>query len=423
MLRCPVPMVVTLHDLAPLKRHGQYLRSTLRFKLRYLAVQRAARVIVPDLRGGRGRRGGARDPPRAHRGDPRGPGARRSIARSEAEVSAVRDRFALPERYLVWVGAMQRPDPRKRVAALTRAARSMPLVLVGPTAQWAHELPGVTLTGAVSDDELAAIYTGAHALVFPSRRRGLRAAPDRGARVRDAGRRVRRPRPARGAGRARHAQRRSTTSTASSPRPNRPSGPPRRRRPGRGRTRRRPRGRSTARRSPRPARARSPDRNIGPPRWLKTRDVVSPTHRCAQRPRRFSLRSRSSFRRSPHAAPGAGSGPGRPRHRAPGSVRPGRRAHAGAGRSSPPPSRRGRKPKRKPKPQKTVSSELTRLLKAQAITSSEYATYNGAWNAALNTQRHLHGTPRHRARGGDREHARHRRGRQAHARAGCRCCS
>ena len=47
MLRCPVPMVVTLHDLAPLKRHGQYLRSTLRFKLRYLAVQRAARVIVP----------------------------------------------------------------------------------------------------------------------------------------------------------------------------------------------------------------------------------------------------------------------------------------------------------------------------------------------------------------------------------------
>jgi hypothetical protein len=51
------------------------------------------------------------------------------------------------------------------------------------------------------------------------------------------------------------------------------------------------------------------------------------------------------------------------------------------------------KPKRKPKPQKTVSSELTRLLKAQQITSSEYGTYNSAWKAALNTQRHLHGTP------------------------------
>jgi alpha-1,3-rhamnosyl/mannosyltransferase len=88
--------------------------------------------------------------------------------RSADEVRAVRDRFSLPDRYLVWVGAMQTPDPRKRVPALTRAARSMPLVLVGPTAQWAHELPDVKLTGAVSDDELAAIYTGAHALVFPS---------------------------------------------------------------------------------------------------------------------------------------------------------------------------------------------------------------------------------------------------------------
>jgi glycosyltransferase involved in cell wall biosynthesis len=88
--------------------------------------------------------------------------------RSDEEVSAVRHRFSLPEQYLVWVGALRTPDPRKRVAALVRAQRSMPLVLVGPTAPWAHELQGVKLTGAVSDDELAAIYTGAHALVFPS---------------------------------------------------------------------------------------------------------------------------------------------------------------------------------------------------------------------------------------------------------------
>jgi glycosyltransferase involved in cell wall biosynthesis len=44
----------------------------------------------------------------------------------------------------------------------------MPLVLVGQVGPWARELQGVTLTGAVNDDELAAIYTGAHALVFPS---------------------------------------------------------------------------------------------------------------------------------------------------------------------------------------------------------------------------------------------------------------
>src|SRR5205823_1226534 len=47
LLRSPVPMVVTLHDLIPLKRRGEYLRSGLRFKLRYLAVERAVRVIVP----------------------------------------------------------------------------------------------------------------------------------------------------------------------------------------------------------------------------------------------------------------------------------------------------------------------------------------------------------------------------------------
>jgi glycosyltransferase involved in cell wall biosynthesis len=167
MLRCPVPMVVTVHDLAPLKRQGQYLRSTLRFKLRYLAVQRSARVIVPtcavadDVEA-------VLDVPRERIAViPEAPAASLH-ARSDDEVSAVRDRFELPEHYLVWVGAMQRPDPRKRVAALTRAARSMPLVLVGPTAPWAHELRGVKLTGAVSDDELAAIYTGAHALIFPS---------------------------------------------------------------------------------------------------------------------------------------------------------------------------------------------------------------------------------------------------------------
>src|SRR6185312_13812714 len=39
---------------------------------------------------------------------------------------------------------------------------------VGETGPWAAELPNVTLTGEISDDELAAIYSGAHALVFPS---------------------------------------------------------------------------------------------------------------------------------------------------------------------------------------------------------------------------------------------------------------
>jgi alpha-1,3-rhamnosyl/mannosyltransferase len=167
LLRCPVPQVVTLHDLAPLKRSGQYLRSMLRFKLRYLALQRAMRVIVPTYAVAEEAET-VLDIPRERLVVIPEAAATALHARSEEEVTEVRRRFSLPDRYLVWVGAMQTPDPRKRVAALTRATRSMPLVLVGPTAPWAHELSGVTLTGAVSDDELAAIYTGAHALVFPS---------------------------------------------------------------------------------------------------------------------------------------------------------------------------------------------------------------------------------------------------------------
>ncbi len=172
LLRSPIPMVATLHDLVPLKRRGEYLRSGLRFKLRYLAVQRAVQVIVPT-------RAVADDamevldiPAERITVIPEAP-ARAFGPRSEDEVSAVRERFSLPERYLLWVGAMLTPDPRKRIAALVRARRTMPLVLVGPTARWARELADVTLTGVVTDDELAAIYTGAHALVFPSDEEGF----------------------------------------------------------------------------------------------------------------------------------------------------------------------------------------------------------------------------------------------------------
>jgi glycosyltransferase involved in cell wall biosynthesis len=167
LLRSPVPMVVTLHDLVPLKRRGEYLRSGMRFKLRYLAVQRAVRVIVPtqtvaddainvlDIPADRISVIGEAVAPALH-------------TRSDAEVQAVREQYSLPDDYLLWVGGLKTPDPRKRVAALVRAKRELPLVLVGPLGHWASELQDVTLTGAVSDDELAAIYTGAHALVFPS---------------------------------------------------------------------------------------------------------------------------------------------------------------------------------------------------------------------------------------------------------------
>ncbi|HVW18430.1 MAG TPA: glycosyltransferase family 1 protein [Solirubrobacteraceae bacterium] len=166
-VRPPCPQVVTLHDLVALKRRAEWLRTGRRFRLRWMAVGHAARIIVPteavaadaEALLGVGRERVAVIPEAV---DP----AIRPAA--PQDVAGVRERYGLPERYLVWVGALERPDPRKRVAALVGTPRRLPLVLVGPTREWAHELPGVTLTGQVPDEDLAAIYTGAHALVFPS---------------------------------------------------------------------------------------------------------------------------------------------------------------------------------------------------------------------------------------------------------------
>jgi len=166
-LRPSIPTVVTLHDLHLIKRRGEYLRAGVRSKLRYLAVQRATRVIVPTeavaadvVEHLRVAREDISVIPEA---------AADSLRMRPPEVVAqARERYGLPPEYLLWVGGLEHPEPRKRVADLAGAPRTLPLVLVGSTSRWAEELPGVTLTGHVPDDDLAAIYSGARALVFPS---------------------------------------------------------------------------------------------------------------------------------------------------------------------------------------------------------------------------------------------------------------
>ena len=80
----------------------------------------------------------------------------------------------MPEDYLLWVGDLRHPDPHRRIPALVHAPRELPLVLVGAAGRWAHELDGgAIVTGEVDDEELAALYTGAHALVLPSSEEGF----------------------------------------------------------------------------------------------------------------------------------------------------------------------------------------------------------------------------------------------------------
>jgi glycosyltransferase involved in cell wall biosynthesis len=172
MLHSPCPMVVTIHDVAQLKRRSERLRPSLRLRLRPLAVQRAAAVIVPS-------EAVARDAVEhlrleRHRIVVIPQAADTAMrTRTQAEIDEVRARFDLPERYLLWVGSLEHPDPATHIAKLVGAPRQLPLVLVGPTRPWAHELPGVILTGQVSDRELSAIYSGAHALTISSGEEGF----------------------------------------------------------------------------------------------------------------------------------------------------------------------------------------------------------------------------------------------------------
>jgi glycosyltransferase involved in cell wall biosynthesis len=99
--------------------------------------------------------------------------------RSDAEVTTVRSRFGLPERYLLYVGTAK---PHKNLATLLTAhgPAHPPLVLVGPTRD---ELAAagiepaangrVLALGRVPDDGLPGIYAGARALVLPSLHEGL----------------------------------------------------------------------------------------------------------------------------------------------------------------------------------------------------------------------------------------------------------
>jgi glycosyltransferase involved in cell wall biosynthesis len=172
LLHSPCPMVVTLHDLSALKRRSELLRTGTRMRLRELAVQRAVRVIVPTralANDALERLGIEREQIDVIHQAPAGC----MYPRSADEIARARARFDLPERYLLWVGELQHPDPGKQVAKLAAAPRALPLVLIGQTSAWAHELPDVILTGHVTDDHLAALYSGAHALVVASQEEGF----------------------------------------------------------------------------------------------------------------------------------------------------------------------------------------------------------------------------------------------------------
>jgi glycosyltransferase involved in cell wall biosynthesis len=170
------PYVVTLHDLAPLKYPDRYLRTGLRHRLRYAAVKRAARVITPS----RTVAGEAVDILGLSRIDVVAEAPATVFRRSTAAVGRLP---RLPNRFLLWVGGLDPPDPRKGIEALARRVAigdCPPLVLAGRYDDSGSQLAvdgRVILTGRVDDEQLATLYSVADALVLPSEDEGFGLTP------------------------------------------------------------------------------------------------------------------------------------------------------------------------------------------------------------------------------------------------------
>ncbi|MEM9134034.1 MAG: glycosyltransferase family 1 protein [Actinomycetota bacterium] len=167
------PVVATVHDLGFLDRPEQSSRRGRDFFPRaWEAVRRHAdRVVCPsrvvaDECAGRG------IAPERLSVVPWGVEPPQS---TEADATAVRARFGLPDRFVLWVGTV---EPRKNLPRLVEAMAALPeehLAVVGPDG-W--NVDGTDLLaplgdrvhrlGRVSEHELSALYRAATVFVLPS---------------------------------------------------------------------------------------------------------------------------------------------------------------------------------------------------------------------------------------------------------------
>ena len=171
-----VPTVLTCYDLIPLVWQ-QYFSAANRliYRLAHMLALRAARVVITLSQSARSdlvRHFGI-DPGRIHV-TPVAADAHFKPQPSPA-INAVREKFALPERYVLYFGSNK---PHKNLARLVDAITQMPITLViGGT--WDERFPqaqqrakelnaSVRFIGQVNDDDLPALYSGATVFAFPS---------------------------------------------------------------------------------------------------------------------------------------------------------------------------------------------------------------------------------------------------------------
>jgi glycosyltransferase involved in cell wall biosynthesis len=182
----PGPAVVTVHDLGYVyfpDAHPPLARRYLDWSTRH-SVRRATRIIADSL--------ATSNDLAAHYGVSENrislvyPGVDETLApvTDPRKLAAVRACYGLPERYLLFVGTLQ---PRKNIARIVQAygcwrssqlAPDVALVLAGQQGWlydpgWTSGVDGVILPGYVDDADVAALYSGALALVFPTLQEGF----------------------------------------------------------------------------------------------------------------------------------------------------------------------------------------------------------------------------------------------------------
>jgi glycosyltransferase involved in cell wall biosynthesis len=182
----PGPAVVTIHDLGYVyfpDAHPALARRYLDWSTRH-SVRRATRIIADSLATAKDL--AAHYAVSENRISLVYPGVDESLGpeTDPRKLAAVRVRYGLPERYLLFVGTLQ---PRKNIARIVQAygcwqsrqsASDVALVLAGQQGWlydpgWTAGVKGVILPGYVDDADVAALYSGALALLFPTLHEGF----------------------------------------------------------------------------------------------------------------------------------------------------------------------------------------------------------------------------------------------------------
>lgn len=181
----PARVVVTMHDVAPLQWPSLYLKTGLVHRTLYQAVRRAAAILCVSS--------AARDDLLRHLDvEPERVSVVPEAADERfrpADAAPLRRRLGLEGPYLLYVGGLVNPDPRKDLDGLVDAfadwshaeGRQESLVLAGAAGPAAGALEErarragarVLFPGFVPEPELPALYSGASCFVTASRYEGF----------------------------------------------------------------------------------------------------------------------------------------------------------------------------------------------------------------------------------------------------------